>query len=182
MSEAPKATQTRGWPRKWRPRQFSAFRLRTFPSQLFWFAITFGALYYYMAKRFLPRVEGVIERVAPESPRTSTKRPQLQQHADAAAAAHDKALADARAEAQTMAHAAREKIAGETEARRKALEGELAAKLEAAEAEIATRRAAAMSNVAAIAEEAAGAIVERLIGRRVEPGVIANAVNDAKAK
>jgi hypothetical protein len=38
-----------------------------------------------------------------------------------------------------------------------------------------------MTNVASIASEATGAIVERLIGRAVDPGVIANAVAAAKS-
>ncbi len=38
-----------------------------------------------------------------------------------------------------------------------------------------------MTNVASIAKETTGAIVERLIGRTVDPGVVASAVDSAKS-
>ena len=44
----------------------------------------------------------------------------MQQKADAAAAAHEKMLAEARANAQALAQAARDQAAAETEAKRKA--------------------------------------------------------------
>ena len=40
---------------------FPPFDPSTFPSQLLWLAISFGTLYYYMSKRFLPGVGAVIE-------------------------------------------------------------------------------------------------------------------------
>ena len=70
----------------------------------------------------------------------------------------------------------------EADARRKALEEELSAKLAAAEAQIAATRDRAMANVADIAKDATAAIVERLIGRTVDPGVVASAVEAAKPK
>ncbi len=58
---------------------------------------------------------------------------------------------------------------------------ELAAKFAAAESQIAATRAQAMSNVAAIAKDAAAAIVERLIGRPAQAEAIAAAVDSVKA-
>ncbi len=133
-----------------------------------------------MSKRFLPKVGQVIEtrraRIAKDLDDATT----LQQQADAAAAAHEKALADARSKAQSMAQATRDQLNAEADAKRKALEDELAAKLAVSEGQIAATRAQAMSNVAGIAEEATGAIVERLLGRSVDAGVISNAVSAAK--
>jgi len=160
---------------------FPPFDSSTFPSQILWLAITFGALYYYMSKRFLPQVGGVIEARHARIAKDLDEATQLQQQADEAAAAHEKALADARAKAQSLAQATRDQLAAEADAKRKALEDELAAKLSVAESQIAATRAEAMSNVAAIASEATGAIVERLIGRRVDAGVISAAVTTAKS-
>ena len=159
---------------------FPPFDPSTFPSQLVWLAITFGALYYYMSKRFLPEVGAVIEQRRERIAADLDEATKLQQKADAAAAAHEKSLADARLQAQAMAQAMRDQLAAETDAKRKALEDRLAARLAAAEAQIAATRAQAMSNVAAIAEAAAGAIVERLIGRSVDPAAISGAVAAAK--
>jgi len=160
---------------------FPPFDSSTFPSQLLWLVITFGALYYYMSKRLLPQVGAVIESRKARIAKDLDEATAMQQKADAAAAAHEKAIADARAKAQSLAQAARDQLAAEADAKRKALEDELAAKLAAAEAQIANTRAQAMSNVAAIAKDTTGAIVERLIGRTVDAGVIANAVDSVKS-
>ena len=104
----------------------------------------------------------------------------MQQQADAAAAAHEKTLADARARAQALAQAARDQRAAEAEAKRKALEEELAAKLFLAESQIAATRAQAMTNVESIARDAAGAIFERILGRPADAAAIAAAVAAVK--
>jgi F-type H+-transporting ATPase subunit b len=161
---------------------FPPFESSTFPSQLVWLAISFGALYYFMSKRFLPQVGAVIEGRKARIARDLDEATVLQQKADAAAAAHEKTLAEARAKAQGLAQAARDQLAAESDAKRKALEDELSAKLAAAEGQIAATRAQAMSNVAAIALEAAGAIVERLIGRPADAQAVANAVDSIKSQ
>jgi F-type H+-transporting ATPase subunit b len=161
---------------------FPPFESSTFPSQLLWLAISFGALYYFMSKRFLPEVGAVIEGRKAKIASDLDEATALQQKADAAAEAHEKTLADARAKAQGLAQAARDQLAADTDAKRKALEGDLAAKLAAAEAQIAATREQAMSNVAGIARDAAGAIVERLIGRSVDAQAVASAVDSIKAQ
>ena len=40
---------------------FPPFDTSTFPSQIVWFLLIFGAMYYYLSRRFLPAVGGVIE-------------------------------------------------------------------------------------------------------------------------
>ena len=88
----------------------------------------------------------------------------LKGESDAAVAAYEKALADARNRAQAIATETREQQAAEAEARRKTLESELNTKLAEAEKTIAATKQAAMGNVRGIAEDATRAIVERLIG------------------
>jgi F-type H+-transporting ATPase subunit b len=160
---------------------FPPFDTSTFPSQLLWFALIFGAMYYYLSQRYLPAVGGVIEARRARIAKDIDEATALQAKADAAAAEHEKALAKARADAQATAQAARDKIAAETDAKRKAIEDQLAAKMATAEASIAKSRAAAMANVSAIAKDATGAIVERLIGRAPDPAAVAKAV-DASAR
>jgi F-type H+-transporting ATPase subunit b len=160
---------------------FPPFETSTFPSQLFWLALAFGALYYYMSKRFLPAVGGVIEARRARIAKDLDEATAMQQKADAAAAAHQKQLADARAKAEALAQSTRDQLAAEAEARRKSVENELAAKLSASEGQIAASRSQAMSNVAAIAKETTGAIVERLIGKPADANVVADAVDAVKA-
>ena len=160
---------------------FPPFDASTFPSQLLWFALIFGGMYYYLSKRFLPAVGAVIETRRAHIAKDIDEATALQRQADAAAVAHEKSIAAARASAQATAQAARDKISAETDAKRKALEDELSGKLHEAERRISANRTAAMANVSAIARDATGAIVERLIGRSPDAGKVAEAV-DASAR
>jgi F-type H+-transporting ATPase subunit b len=156
---------------------FPPFDPGTFPSQLVWLAIAFGFLYWYLSKRGLPQLGAVIEARKARIARDLDEATAMQQKADEAAAAHEKTLAEARAKAQSLAQAARDAAAADAQAKRQTLEDELAVKLADAEREIAKMRAAAMANVADVARDAAGAIVERLGGRPADPSSIAAAVN-----
>ena len=79
----------------------------------------------------------------------------LKDESDAAIAAYEKSLADARARAQALAARDPRQADGGGRERRKALEAKLNAKLAEAEKTIAATKTAAMTNVRAIADEAA---------------------------
>ena len=160
---------------------FPPFDPSTFASQLVWFAIAFGFLYWYMSKRGLPQLGAVIDARKARIASDLDEATAMQQKADAAAAAHEKTLAEARAKAQSLAQVARDAAAADAQAKRQTLEDELAVKLAASEREIARMRADAMANVADVARDAAGAIVERLGGRPADPSSIAAAVNSVKS-
>ena len=100
----------------------------------------------------------------------------LKEASDAAIAAHEKALAEARGRAQTLANETREKAAAAAEARRKDVDAKLGAKIADAEKTIAATRSTAMANVRGIASEAAAAIVERLTGIAPQSQEVADAV------
>src|SRR3984957_8696506 len=101
---------------------FPPFDASTFPSQILWFAICFGALYVAMSKFALPQVGAVIENRKARIAKDLNDAAAMQQQADAAAKAHEKTLADARGKAQGVAQEARDKLAAEAEVKRKALE------------------------------------------------------------
>ena len=159
---------------------FPPFNSSTFPSQLLWFALIFGALYYYLSRRYLPAVGGVIEARRARIAKDIDEATALQNQATAAAAEHEKALAKARADAQATAQAARDKAASDSETKRKALDNQLAARIAEAEGRIAETRKAAMANVSSIARDATAAIVEKLIGRAPNAAAVGSAV-DASA-
>ena len=132
MTEPTKATQTEvGHEAGGGHANFPPFDASTFPSQLLWLAITFGALYYVMSKIALPRVGAVISDRKARIAKDLDDAAAMQQQAEAAAAAHEKTLADARAKAQGHLGAGKRatKLAAEAEAKRKTLEAELAGKL-----------------------------------------------------
>src|SRR3974390_3364855 len=98
---------------------FPPFDASTFPSQLLWFAIAFGFLYWFMSTRALPQLGAVIDNRKAKIARDLDDATEMQQKADAAAAAHEKTLADARAKAQSLAQATRDQAATDAHAQRK---------------------------------------------------------------
>ena len=158
---------------------FPPFNKTTFASQLFWLVIAFVLLYALMAKLALPRVGAIIENRQKRIADDIADAGKLKTQSDEAIAAYEKALADARARAQTIANETRDKQAAAAEATRKKLEGELNAKLADAEKTIATTKQTAMANVRGIAVDATKAIVERLIGTVPTDSAVDAAVSDA---
>lgn len=148
----------------------------TFSSQLFWLAVTFGILYWLMGKVALPRVTEILEARKSRIESDLAQASKAQADADAAAAAYEKTLADAKAGAQATARDMSAKISAEADAKRAALEADLNKKLADAEARIAQTKAAAMGNVANIAEEVTGNIVQQLTGKPADPAAIKAAI------
>src|SRR6266700_1252230 len=134
---------------------FPPFQKDTFPSQLFWLALTFIALYVIMARIALPQIGAIFQ----------ARRDRIGGD-----------LAEARGRAQGIADETSHRLNAEAEERRKALESELNAKLAEAERTIAATKSAAMANVHTIAAEAAAAIVERLIGTAPADAAVKHAV------
>jgi F-type H+-transporting ATPase subunit b len=158
---------------------FPPFNPETFGSQLVWLVLFFGVLYLLMSKFGLPRVSGIMEarRQRIEGDLGEAKR--LKDQSDAAIAAYEKALSDARARAQALANETRAQYAAEAERARKLLDEELNARIAKAEQTIAATRAAAMANVQEIAVTTAAAIVERLIGSAPTRDQVARAVAES---
>lgn len=156
---------------------FPPFNSETFASQLLWFAIAFVLLYFLMSRIALPRVGAIVAARADRIATDLAAAQKLKDETDAAIAGYDKTLADARANAQSLAGQTRDKLMAEADQRRKAVEADLNARLQAAEATIAQTKTSAMSNVRAIATDAAGAIVERLLGSQPDSKSVSDAVD-----
>ena len=153
---------------------FPPFDKTTFPSQLFWLAICFVALYLITARLVQPRVAGIIEGRKKQIAGDLAEASRLKSESEQAMADYEKALADARTRAQTIASETRDRLQAEAERNRKALEEQLNGRLADAEKQIAATKSAAMANVRGIATEAAAAIVTRLTGVTAsEPAVTA---------
>jgi F-type H+-transporting ATPase subunit b len=144
-----------------------------------WLVIVFAALYWLMARVALPRIGAILEARRERIAADLAEAQRFKDQSEAAIAAYEKALADARARAQALAGEMREQEAAAAEARRNTLEAELNGKIADAEMAIAATRSAAMANVQAIATEAAAAIIERLTGLTPAGREVASAVGDA---
>jgi F-type H+-transporting ATPase subunit b len=158
---------------------FPPFNKETFVSQLVWLVIFFVALYVIISKLAIPQLGGIIEARGKKIDGDLAEAKRLKDQSDAAIAAYEKSLADARARAQTLAGETRDKLAAEAEVTRKKLEAELNARLAKAEQAIAATKTSAMANVQGIAADTAGAIVERLTGTAPSGAAVQAAVANA---
>ena len=158
---------------------FPPFASETFASQLLWFAIAFGLLYYVMSRVALPRVAAIMESRSQRIAADLAEAERLRAESEAAGAAYEKSLNDARAKAKAIAQEMREALSAEAEARRKALEAELHERLAVAETTIGARTAEAMGSVRGIAADTATAIVERLTGQAPDRRAVEAALDRA---
>jgi F-type H+-transporting ATPase subunit b len=157
---------------------FPPFESEHFPSQLLWLTISFVLLYVLMSKIALPRIGAILEERNRLVSDDLAAAERLKEQSNAAHAAYEKALDDARNRAHTIASATREQQAREAEALHKRLEAQLNERLAAADQSIAKSRSVAMGSVRTIAGETASAIVERLIGQQPHQAEIAAALGD----
>lgn len=137
----------------------------TFPTQLFWLAVTFAILFVLMAKVALPQVGAVIEARAARIDGDLARAREAKAQSDAALAAYEQAIAAARAEAQATIKAAVDVVNAKTAEREREVSAKLAAEAAQAETRIIAAKQAALANVRTIAAEAVGAAVEKLIGQ-----------------
>lgn len=148
----------------------------TFPSQIFWLAVTFVFLLVVLSRVALPRIGGAIEARRSRIEGDLGTAEKLREEAAAALKAYEAALAEARGRALALADENRKRIGGEIEALKNAADAQSQTALAAAEVRIAASRQAAMAHVRGAAAEAASDIVERLIGERIPAGEAAKAV------
>ncbi|SMH41135.1 F0F1 ATP synthase subunit B [Mesorhizobium australicum] len=158
---------------------FPPFEPTYFPSQLLWLAITFGLFYLFLKKVVLPRIGGILEVRRDRIAHDLDTAARLKEDADAAIAAYEQELADARAKSNKIANDARDAAKAEADAERKEVEAQLNTRLADAETRISQVRASAMKDVGAIAEETATAIVQSLVGS-ADKAAVAAAVKSAE--
>ncbi len=135
----------------------------TFPSQIFWLVVTFGALYLIMSRMVLPRLGAAIEerrdRIADDLDRAAESK----RMAEEAEAAYNRSLADARAKSQAIAAETRDEVNAEIAGLQKEAQESLSSRATAAEAKIAAMKGAAAAKVREAAADTTRAIVEALI-------------------
>lgn len=148
----------------------------TFPTQIFWLALSFGALYYLMSKRALPRVAEVLEQRQERISRDLAKAAEVKEEADKALAAVEAAVAEARSNAHGViaeAVAANEQTAAARSAETAAA---VAERLRQADARIQAAKDEAVANVRSAAADIARDVVAKLAGVVAEPAAAEAAV------
>jgi F-type H+-transporting ATPase subunit b len=158
---------------------FPPFDPAHFPSQILWLAITFGLFYIFLKRVALPRVGNILEVRRERIAHDLDQAAKMKGEADAAVAAYEQDLAEARGKANAIGQKARDDAKAEADAKRKEVESGLEKKLHDAEAQIARIKTSALAEVSTIATDTASEIIEHLIGRKVDKATVAAAVKSA---
>ena len=159
---------------------FPPFDSASFASQLLWLAITFGIFYLLMSRVAIPRISGILGVRRDRIARDLDEAQRLKEESDAALAAYEQELAEARNSAHAIAQEARDKAKAEADTKRNAVEAELNEKLASSEKKIADIKAKALGEVDGIASETVTQIVRELIGGTVTKADAAKAVTAIK--
>lgn len=140
----------------------------TFPSQLFWLAITFIVLYWLMARAGLPRIVTIIDQRSARIAADIAKAGEMKTEAEAVIAAYERALAEARAGAQATLRETTERLNAEAAQRLHQASAKLAGESAAAERRITEAKAQAIANLRDVAVEVAQAAAMRLVGSGID--------------
>ncbi|KPP89663.1 MAG: F-type H+-transporting ATPase subunit b [Rhodobacteraceae bacterium HLUCCA08] len=137
----------------------------TFPNQIFWLLVTLIVIYFVLSRVALPRIAGILAERKGTITNDIAAAEELKLKAQEAEQAYDKALADARAEAQRIVAEAKAEIQTELDAEIARADARIAEKTAESEAAIAEIRASAMDSVQAVAKDTAKEIVAALGGK-----------------
>jgi F-type H+-transporting ATPase subunit b len=142
--------------------------LSTFPSQIFWLAVFFIVLYLLMAKLAIPRIERVIDERRNRVENDLDKAGQMKSEAEAVITAYEKALADARHQAQLTMKETSDKLAALAAERQRQAGAVIAERTSIAEKRIAAAKSAALADLRGVAVDVARSAAAKLIGGTVD--------------
>jgi F-type H+-transporting ATPase subunit b len=155
---------------------FPPFKTDSYPSQVFWLAITFVVLLVFVWKVVVPRIGGTIatrkQRIAEELAKAEEDR----REAEATWSKYQHAIVEARQRARALIEETRTNVRADVERAEKAADTQADEAIAQAEARLAAMRAQAREQIRRAAGDAAQSIVFRLIGETVSPEEAAAAV------
>ena len=142
-----------------------------FTNQIFWLVIALVAIFLILSRIALPRIATVLAQRAGSITNDIAAAEDLRLKAAAAEAAYQKALSDARAEANRIIAEARAGIQAQLDVELQKADAEIAARTAESERLIGEIRAQAVDSVSAVARDTARAIVTALGGTVDEAAV-----------
>jgi F-type H+-transporting ATPase subunit b len=138
----------------------------TFPNQIFWLVVTLLIIYFVLSKVALPRIASVIAERQGAIAGDLAMADELKQKAVDAEEAYNKALADARSEAQAIIAEAKADIQKELDVAIAHADAEISAKAAESEGAITEIRKGAQKSIQDVATETAKAVAQAVM-----PGV-----------
>lgn len=151
-----------------------------FGNQIFWLVVALVAIYFILSRIALPRIGAVLAERQGTITNDIAAAEDLKVKASEAEAQYDKALIDARAEAQQIISAAKADIQADLDKAIAKADAEIAAKSAESEKAIAEIRQGALKNVEDVAKDTAQAIVAAM-GGSADANTVSEAV-DARMK
>ncbi|APX23071.1 MAG: ATP F0F1 synthase subunit B' [Rhodobacteraceae bacterium] len=143
------------------------------PNQVFWLLITLVVIFFVLSRIALPRIASVLAERQGTITNDIAAAEEFKRQAGDAEKAYEKALADARAEAQAIAQKTRDDIKAQLDEATAEADKKIAAKSAESEKAIAEIRASAVENIEIVAKDAAAAIVAALGGKADQAAVSA---------
>jgi F-type H+-transporting ATPase subunit b len=137
----------------------------TWGNQIFWLVVTLIVIYFVLSRIALPRIASVLAERPGTISNDIAAAEDLKAKAQAAEAAYDKALVDARAEAQTIVADAKAVIQADLDAAIEKADAQIAVKAAEGEKVIADIRANALDSVKVVAKDTAKEIVAAMGGK-----------------
>ena len=134
----------------------------TFPNQIFWLVVTIVVIYLILSRVALPRIGAVLAERQGTITNDIAAAEDLKRQAAAAEDAYNKALADARAEAQAIAAETRAEIMADLADATAKADAEISEKLAESEKAIAEIRANAMASIEDVAKDTAAELIAAL--------------------
>lgn len=156
MATETKAAESAGMPQ---------LDVTTFGNQIFWLVLTLLAIYFILSRIALPRIAAILAERQGTITNDLAAAEDFKAKAKDAEAAYDKALADARAEAQRISEETRAEIKAELDVAIAKADADISAKAAESEAAIAEIRAGAVEAVREVAKDTAADIVTAMGGK-----------------
>ncbi len=154
----------------------------SYMSQIFWLVITFITLYFVLSKVVVPRITSVLEARQEKIEDDLGRAERLRVEAEQVLEEYNKALDDARSEAQGLLKQSAEEMAAHAANRNEAVGADLAARNREAEGRIAEARRQALDNIKPAAAEVAAAALAKLVGGTPDQAKVAQAVDSVSAE
>lgn len=147
----------------------------TFPNQIFWLVVTLVVIWWVLSRVALPRIGAVLAERAGTITNDIAAAEELSLKVKEAEAAYEKALTEARTEANRIVGEARDAIRAEIAAATAEADKQIAAKAAESEKAIAEIRANATDAIRDVAQATAGELVAAL-GGTADGAALADAV------
>lgn len=150
--------------------------ISTFGNQIFWLLVVLGVIYWVLSRVALPRIGGVISDRQGAITGDLMAAEEFKRKAREAEAAYDKALADARAEANKIVATNKAEIQKELNVAIAHADAEIAARTAESEKRISEIRASAVEDARSVARDVTGTLVETF-GGNADQNLISEAVD-----